>query len=119
MKHARINSLQPNSAVSYKVLSDRAKLSFDTLGAISGGEFDDNNEKHLLVVKLMQQNFSFFQGAADAAGLFKEGKVSVKDAINIKALARLSMNEIRDLRTCFLLGMFKNVKIILYYKGLF
>ena len=59
MKHARINSSQPNSAVSYKVLSDRAKLSFDILGAISGGEFDDNNEKHLLVVKLMQQSFSF------------------------------------------------------------
>ena len=82
------------------MLSDRAKLSFDMLGAISGGDFDDNNGKHLLVVKLMQQNFSFFQDAADAAGLFKRGKVSVKDAISIKALARLSMNKIRDLCTC-------------------
>ena len=61
------------------------QLSFDILGAISGGDFDDN-KKHLLVVKLMQKNISFFQAAADAAGLFKQGKVSVKDAISIKAL---------------------------------
>ena len=48
----------------------------------------------------MKQNPEIFSKAAEEAGLMEQKRVSVRDAIHIKALARLSMGKIRDLRNC-------------------
>ena len=98
--YARISSNQPNSAITNRALSEGAKLSFDVLGAISGETFGLNSEKELLVAEMMRQNPEIFRKAAEDAGLNRQEKISVNDAISIKALARLSMNKIRDLRRC-------------------
>ena len=96
--YARISSSQPNSSVNPKTLRERAKLSFDIMGIISGGRFCDDGERHILAVKLIKTNFLFFQRAAEDAGILRERTISVKDALGIKALSQLSMNKIRDLR---------------------
>ena len=85
--YARISSSQPNSSVNPKTLRERAKLSFDIMGIISGGRFCDDGERHILAVKLIKTNVLFFQRAAEDAGILRERKISVKDAISIKALS--------------------------------
>ena len=97
---ASISSSVPNSVVSSKTLSERAKQAFKILGAISGESSGGNKESLLLVTEMMRENPDFFKSAIEAAGLRSQEKISVKDAINIKALARLSMNKICDLRSC-------------------
>ncbi len=57
------------------------------------------------MVKLMKQNPDFFSKAAEEAGRMEQRKVSVRNAIHIKTLARLSMNrKIRNLRSCLKVG---------------
>ena len=58
--------------------------------------------KDILAVKLIKTKCLFFQRAAEDAGILRERKISVKEAISIKALSRLSMNKIRDLRVSLL-----------------
>ena len=57
--YVKIESNQPNSSVSNKVLGERAKVAFDILGTISGENFENPNEKHLLMVKHMKRNPDF------------------------------------------------------------
>eukprot|EP00112_Aurelia_sp_Birch-Aquarium-sp1_P020448 Seg5277.4 transcript_id=Seg5277.4/GoldUCD/mRNA.D3Y31 product="hypothetical protein" protein_id=Seg5277.4/GoldUCD/D3Y31 len=90
----------PNPNVSSQTLSERATQAFDILGAISEESSGDNKEHLLLVTEMMRGNPDFLKSAIDAAGSRSQEKISVKDAINIKALARLSMNKISDLRSC-------------------
>ena len=54
----------------------------------------------ILKDKLMKKNCEFFRKAAEVAGILEEKKSTVKDAIGLKALARLSTNKIRDLCVC-------------------
>ena len=93
IRNVKISSNLLNSSVSSKILSERAKLAFNVLGKISGEDnvSSDHTEKQLLLVKMMKDNPQFFKNAIEAAGLREQEKISVKDAINIKALVRLSM----------------------------
>ena len=72
---------------------------YKILGAISGENSGENKESLLLVIEMMRENPDFLRSAIEAAGLRSQEKISVKDAINIKALARLSVNKIHDLRS--------------------
>ena len=97
---AKVTSLQPNSSSCPRTLRDRAKPTFDILGVLSGGGFSDDIERHILAVKLLKNNAPFFHKAVADARIMEERKISVTDATSIKALARLSVNKIRDLRVC-------------------
>ena len=72
------------------------------MGVVSGGRFCVDGKRHILAVKLIKPNCLFFQRAAEDAGILRERTISVKEASSIKALSRLSMNKIRDLRVSLL-----------------
>ncbi len=93
----RIASKKSNSEVSSQTLKGRARCAMDILTITSGGSNDDETQKQLLVTEMMRKNTALLRAAAEKAGIFSQGKISVEDAINIKALAHLSMNKVRDM----------------------
>ena len=71
--YARLTSFDPNSSVCQKSLRARARTLFDIIGVISGNS-NDEEEKHLLIVKLIGMYKLFFQRATEEAGCMQRGK---------------------------------------------
>eukprot|EP00112_Aurelia_sp_Birch-Aquarium-sp1_P010252 Seg2197.9 transcript_id=Seg2197.9/GoldUCD/mRNA.D3Y31 product="hypothetical protein" protein_id=Seg2197.9/GoldUCD/D3Y31 len=88
---AKISSAQPNSKVSQETLRKRGKQVVNVLKALSRSS--DEEEVKMLFKEIARQR-------PDLLPTCNPTKTSVADAVNLKALTRLSMNKVRDLRCC-------------------
>ncbi len=89
--YAKISSAQPNSKDSHETWRERGKQAVNALKALS--ESGDDEEVKMLFKEVARQRPDLIQTSNPT-------KISVADAVNLKALTRLSMNKVCDLRCC-------------------